>query len=79
MVFWVAAVGRATANNYLTREQYLNVLGQVFSNSPAEKRAVRQGLNLCIGLAPEWFALAMLLWDLILSDSPTPNGKGNQT
>jgi hypothetical protein len=32
LVFWIAAVGRATANNYLTQEQYLNVLEQVFSD-----------------------------------------------
>ena len=79
LVFWIAALGRATAHGWFTAEEYVSILGQVFSGSVEERRPIRKGLSLCLGLAPEWFALAMLLWDLMLSDSQGLGNKGSTT
>lgn len=79
LVFWIAALGRATSHGWFRQDEYVSTLGQVFSGGVDNRRPVRQGLSLCVGLAPEWFALAMLLWEVILPDAQGTVAQGKRT
>lgn len=75
LVFWSGALGRMSASGWFGEKEYRAILLRVFKDESGDLTAARKGLSLCIGLSPEWFSASMLLWELIISDTPNPNLK----
>jgi hypothetical protein len=75
LVFWSGALGRMSAAGWFGREEYRAILRRVFDDGSDDLTVVRKGLSLCIGLSPEWFSASMLLWELMIADTPNPNIK----
>lgn len=69
-ILLLTALSRLCARGKVSRKEFHEQIRNVFGAPEGDVQNIQKGMTLLLDLAPELFACAMLLWDIVLFDQP---------